>query len=250
LAMSLPGPSIAQSSAGFAPPSILWNPPVGREVTPSADRAALATAVTRCVASLSSDGSGGKIQSGPREARVRAGFKFLCRYGPPSFLLRRSKSSSLPGRHCWIPSAAESRGYCGNSGARFQWILNKARKVCQRVVRRLRDFVASTYIGGAILPSLLSRSALFLQGSGSKRSDSVRARNVCELSKGDNGTGQGKLRGRSSEALAAANLKSLLSRQKSRRSELTFENALIGSSICVVNLLQICPSAGVRRVFS
>src|SRR6267378_1543414 len=102
------------------------------------------------------------------------------------------------------------------------------------------DFVASTYIGGAILPSLLKQDPrYFYKGSGSKRSRILYALVTSVISKGDNGHWQANYSGILG-SLAAGGISNLYYPAKNRdAAELTFENALIGiGESAAVNLLQ------------
>jgi hypothetical protein len=102
------------------------------------------------------------------------------------------------------------------------------------------DFVASTYIGGAILPSLLKQDPrYFYKGSGSKRSRILYALATSVICKGDNGRWQPNYSGILG-SLAAGGISNLYYPAKNRDGvELTFENALIGiGESAAVNLLQ------------
>jgi len=108
------------------------------------------------------------------------------------------------------------------------------------------DFVASTYIGGAILPSLLKQDPrYFYKGSGSKRSRILYALVTSVIFQGRQRALAGKLLGYPRKLGRRRYLKSLLSRQNRDAAELTFENALIGiGESAAVNLLQELLSAG------
>src|SRR5258708_12019190 len=101
------------------------------------------------------------------------------------------------------------------------------------------DFVAGTYIGGAILPSLLKQDPrYFYKGSGSKRSRILYALANSVICKADNGHWQpdySAILG----TFAAAAISHLYYPADSRGAELTFENTLIGiGESAGVNLLQ------------
>ena len=102
------------------------------------------------------------------------------------------------------------------------------------------NFVASTYIGGAILPALLKQDPrYFYKGSGSKRSRMLYAIANSVICKGDNGHWQpnySNILG----SLAAGGISNLYYPAKNRDgAELTFENTLIGiGETAAVNLLQ------------
>src|SRR5467141_1448954 len=101
------------------------------------------------------------------------------------------------------------------------------------------NFVASTYIGGAILPSPLKQDPrYFYKGSGSKRSRMLYAIANSVICKGDNGhwqTDYSAILG----SLAAGGISNLYYPADSRGAELTFENTLIGiGESAAVNLLQ------------
>src|SRR5712664_2628612 len=101
------------------------------------------------------------------------------------------------------------------------------------------NFVASTYIGGAILPSLLKQDPrYFYKGSGSKRSRILYAIANSVICKGDNGHWQANY----SSVLgnfAAGGISNLYYPAEDRGAELTFENTLIGiGESAAVNILQ------------
>jgi hypothetical protein len=102
------------------------------------------------------------------------------------------------------------------------------------------NFVASTYIGGAILPSLLKQDPrYFYKGSGSKRSRILYALANSVICKGDNGHWQANYSGILG-SLAAGGISNLYYPAENRDgAELTFENTLIGiGESAAVNLLQ------------
>ena len=102
------------------------------------------------------------------------------------------------------------------------------------------NFVASTYIGGAILPSLLKQDPrYFYKGAGSKRSRVLYAIANSVICKGDNGHWQANYSSILG-SLAAGGISNLYYPAKNRDgAELTFENTLIGiSESAAVNLLQ------------
>src|SRR5712692_7207072 len=102
------------------------------------------------------------------------------------------------------------------------------------------DFVASTYIGGAILPSLLKQDPrYFYKGSGSKRSRILYAIANSVICKGDNGHWQPNY-SNIVGSLAAGGISNLYYPAENRDgAEITFENGLIGiGESAAVNLLQ------------
>ena len=102
------------------------------------------------------------------------------------------------------------------------------------------DFVASTYIGGAILPALLKQDPrYFYKGSGSKRSRMLYAIANSVICKGDNGHWQPNY-SNIIGSLAAGGISNLYYPADNREgAELTFENGLIGiGESAAVNLLQ------------
>jgi len=102
------------------------------------------------------------------------------------------------------------------------------------------DFVTGTYIGGAILPSLLKQDPrYFYKGSGSKRSRFLYAIANSVICKGDNGHWQANYSSILG-SLAAGGISNLYYPAENRDGlELTFENALIGiGESAAVNLLQ------------
>ena len=101
------------------------------------------------------------------------------------------------------------------------------------------DFVTSTIIGSAILPSLLKQDPrYFYKGSGSKRSRTLYALANAVICKGDNGHWQANYSSILG-SLAAGGISNLYYPAQDRGAELTFENALIGTgATAVTNLLQ------------
>jgi hypothetical protein len=102
------------------------------------------------------------------------------------------------------------------------------------------NFVASTYIGGAILTSLLKQDPrYFYKGSGSKRSRILYAIANSVICKGDNGHWQANY-SNILGSLAAGGISNLYYPADNRESvDLTFENGLIGiGESAAVNLLQ------------
>ena len=101
------------------------------------------------------------------------------------------------------------------------------------------NFVAGTYIGGAILPSLLKQDPrYFYKGSGSKRSRILYAIANSVICKGDNGHWQANYSSIVG-SLAAGGISNLYYPDEDRGAELTFENTLIGiGESAAVNILQ------------
>jgi hypothetical protein len=102
------------------------------------------------------------------------------------------------------------------------------------------NLVASTYIGGAILPSLLKQDPrYFYKGSGSKRSRMLYAIANSVICKGDNGHWQPNY-SNIVGSLAAGGISNLYYPAENRDgAEITFENGLIGiGESAAVNLLQ------------
>jgi hypothetical protein len=102
------------------------------------------------------------------------------------------------------------------------------------------DFVTSTFIGGAMLPSLLKQDPrYFYKGSGSKRSRIFYALANSVICKSDDGHWQANYSSIIG-SLAAGGISNLYYPAKNREgAELTFENALIGiGESAAVNLLQ------------
>jgi len=102
------------------------------------------------------------------------------------------------------------------------------------------DTVTSTFIGGAILPSLLKQDPrYFYKGTGSKASRSMYAIANAVICKGDNGHWQANYSGILG-SLAAGGISNLYYPPNDREgAELTFENAGIGiGTTAISNLLQ------------
>jgi Carboxypeptidase regulatory-like domain len=115
-----------------------------------------------------------------------------------------------------------------------------AQGYAQRLGASYGNFVVGTYIGGAILPSLLKQDPrYFYKGTGSRRSRALYAIANSVICKGDNGHWQANYSGILG-SLAAGGISNLYYPAKDREgAELTFENALIGiGASAAVNLLQ------------
>ena len=115
-----------------------------------------------------------------------------------------------------------------------------ARGYAKRFGASYADFVNSTFIGSAILPSLLRQDPrYFYKGKGSKRSRFLYAVANSVICKGDNGHWQANYSGMLG-SLAAGGLSNLYYPGQNRHdATLTFENALIGiGSSAANNLLQ------------
>lgn len=110
----------------------------------------------------------------------------------------------------------------------------------QRYGANYGDIVSGTFIGGAILPSLLKQDPrYFYKGVGSNPSRAAYAISMAFVAKGDNGRWQPNYSGILG-ALAAGGISNLYYPAADRNgAELTFENAAIGvASNAIVNLCQ------------
>jgi hypothetical protein len=115
-----------------------------------------------------------------------------------------------------------------------------AQGYAKRYAASYGDFVTSTIIGSAILPSLLKQDPrYFYKGTGSTRSRILYAMANAVICKGDNGHWQANYSSIVG-SLAAGGISNLYYPAKNRDGlELTFENALIGiGESAAVNLLQ------------
>lgn len=115
-----------------------------------------------------------------------------------------------------------------------------AQGYAKRYAASYGDLLTSTFIGGAILPSLLKQDPrYFYKGSGSKRSRILYAVANSVICKGDNGHWEANYSSILG-SLAAGGISNLYYPASSRDGlELTFENALIGiGESAAVNLLQ------------
>jgi hypothetical protein len=101
------------------------------------------------------------------------------------------------------------------------------------------DFVTSTYIGSAILPSILKQDPrYFYKGTGSIRSRALYAMANAVICKGDNGKWQANYSSMLGN-LASAGISNLYYPSKNDGARLTFENALIDlGTVAAANLLQ------------
>jgi hypothetical protein len=109
----------------------------------------------------------------------------------------------------------------------------------KRYAAAYADSVASTFIGGAVLPSLLKQDPrYFYKGTGSKRSRFAYAIANAVICKGDNGHWQANYSGMLG-SLAAGGISNLYYPEGDRDAGVTFDNTLIGiGATAVNNLLQ------------
>ena len=125
-------------------------------------------------------------------------------------------------------------GFAGIEQAqnRFSGYGQGAQGYAKRFGARYADTVTGTFIGGAILPSLLKQDPrYFYKGSGSKRSRILYAIANSVICKGDNGHWQPSYSGITG-SLAAGGFSNLYYPAQNRNGTgLTFENALIGTGI-------------------
>jgi hypothetical protein len=115
-----------------------------------------------------------------------------------------------------------------------------AQGYAKRYVASYADFAAGTFIGGAILPSLLKQDPrYFYKGSGSRRSRILYAIANSVICKGDDGHWEANYSSILG-SLGAGGISNLYYPSRDRNgAELTFENALIGiGESAAVNLLQ------------
>jgi len=115
-----------------------------------------------------------------------------------------------------------------------------AQGYAKRYAASYGNFLSSTFIGGAILPSLLKQDPrYFYKGTGSRRSRFLYAIANSVICKGDSGHWEPNYSSIVG-SLAAGGISNLYYPAKSREGlELTFENALIGiGESAAVNLLQ------------
>lgn len=101
------------------------------------------------------------------------------------------------------------------------------------------DLVTGTFIGGAILPTVLKQDPrYFYKGTGSKKSRLLYAMANAVICKGDNGKWQPNYSGILG-GLAAGGISNLYYPATDRGAELTFENTLIGiGTTAAANILQ------------
>ena len=205
---------------------------------------ALATANTEVQVVVPPRGSGGRADQGAREAaRARHHSKFLCQLRPrcssahPEAKVRACLEDDRGSGHF-----RTDRGHCGNSAGQnnFSGYGQGAQGYGKALRRGYADVVTGTFIGSAILPSLLKQDPrYFYKGSGSKRSRILYAIANSVICKGDNGRWQANY-SNILGSLAAGGISNLYYPAQDRNgAALTFENAAIGiGATAAANLLQ------------
>ena len=245
LANVAPGPfHLAITSAGFAPQASSGILQSGESHTVPQIALALATAVTEVRVVLSrTEVAEDQIKVQEKQRVLGVVPNFYVSYDHHAVPLTSKQKFELAWKTTVDPvSLGVTGAIAGIQQAQndFSGYGQGAQGYAKRLGAAYGDFVASTYIGGAILPSLLKQDPrYFYKGSGSKRSRILYALATSVISKGDNGHWQANYSGILG-SLAAGGISNLYYPAKNRDgAELTFENALIGiGESAAVNLLQ------------
>jgi len=231
------------SSPGFATQTIPGTLHAGElDVVPMI-RLELATAVTEVhVAASTVEVAEAQIQEQEKQRVLGVFPNFYVSYDPSAVALRPRQKFELawkttidPVTFALIGAVAgiqQSQNTLGGYG-------QGAQGYAKRYGAGYADYVTSTFIGGAILPSLLKQDPrYFYKGTGSKRSRALYAISMAVVCKGDNGRWQpaySAILG----SLIAAGISNAYYPSHDRGAALTFENTALGiGTTAAANLFQ------------
>jgi hypothetical protein len=205
---------------------------------------AVATAVTEVQVGLSrTEVAEGQIKDEEKQRVLRVFPNFYVSYVPNAVPLSPKQKFELAWRTTVDPvSFGLTAGIAGIQQAEnhFSGYGQGAEGYAKRYGASYGDFVTGTFVGSAILPSLLKQDPrYFYKGSGSKRSRILYAIANSVICKGDNGRWQANYSSIFG-SLAAGGISNLYYPANNRNGVgLTFENALIGiGETAAANLLQ------------
>ncbi|MBZ5664944.1 MAG: carboxypeptidase-like regulatory domain-containing protein [Acidobacteriia bacterium] len=157
----------------------------------------------------------------PLTAKQKFGLAWKTSIDPVSFVLVGAVAGIQQGQDDFDGYGQGAEGYAKRYGASYA------------------DFVTGTFIGAAILPSVLKQDPrYFYKGSGSKRSRILYAMASAVICKGDNGRWQANY-SNILGTFAAGGISNLYYPAEDRGAELTFENGLLGiGATAAANLFQ------------
>jgi len=231
------------SSPGFATRTIPGTLHAGEvDVVPMIELE-LATAVTEVhVAAPTAEVAEAQIQEQEKQRVLGVFPNFYVSYDPSAVALRPKQKFELAWKTTIDPVTFVLIGAVAGiqqSQNTFGGYGQGAQGYAKRYGAGYADYVTSTFIGGAILPSLLKQDPrYFYKGTGSKRSRALYAISMAVVCKGDNGRWQpaySAILG----SLIAAGISNAYYPSHDRGAALTFENTALGiGTTAAANLFQ------------
>ena len=231
------------SSPGFATQTIPGTLHAGEVDVVPMIRLELATAVTEVhVAAPTVEIAEAQIQEQEKQRVLGVFPNFYVSYDPTAVALRPRQKFELAWKTTIDPVTFVLIGAVAGiqqSQNTFGGYGQGAQGYAKRYGAGYADYVTSTFIGGAILPSLLKQDPrYFYKGTGSKRSRALYAISMAVVCKGDNGRWQpayAAILG----SLIAAGISNAYYPSHDRGAALTFENAALGiGTTAAANLFQ------------
>lgn len=239
-----PGPfQLATSADGFATQTLSGALHSGENYTVPPIVLDVAAASTEVHVSLSrTEEAEAEIKDEEKQRVLGVVPNFYVTYNPTAVPLGRKQKFELAWKSTVDPvSFGVTAGVAGIEQATnaFGGYGQGAQGYAKRYGAAYADFVTDTFIGSAILPSLLKQDPrYFYKGSGSVRSRILYAIANSVICKGDNGRWQANYSAIAG-GLAAGGISNLYYPAADRGAALTFENAVIGiGSTAATNLLQ------------
>jgi len=239
-----PGPfQLTISSTGFATQTISGTLHAGEVDVVPMIQLPLATAVTEVrVAAPTEELAEAQIQEQEKQRVLGVFPNFYVSYDPNAVALRPKQKFELAWKTTIDPVTFVLIGAVAGiqqSQNTFGGYGQGAQGYAKRYGAGYADTVTSTFIGGAILPSLLKQDPrYFYKGSGSKTSRALYAISMAVVCKGDNGHWQpaySAILG----SLIAAGISNSYYPSHDRGAALTFENTAIGiGTTAAANLFQ------------
>ena len=231
------------SSPGFATQTIPGTLHAGEVDVVPMIQLELATAVTEVhVAAPTEEVAEAQIQEQEKQRVLGVFPNFYVSYDPNAVALRPKQKFELAWKTTIDPVTFVLIGAVAGiqqSQNTFGGYGQGAQGYAKRYGAAYADNVTSTFIGGAILPSLLKQDPrYFYKGTGSKRSRALYAISMAVVSKGDNGRWQpaySAILG----SLIAAGISNAYYPSHDRGAALTFENTALGiGTTAAANLFQ------------
>lgn len=239
-----PGPfQLTVSSPGFATQTIPGTLHAGEVDVVPMIRLELATAVTEVhVAAPTEEVAEAQIQEQEKQRVLGVFPNFYVSYDPTAVALHPKQKFELAWKTTIDPVTFALIGAVAaiqQSQNTFGGYGQGAQGYAKRYGAGYADYVTSTFIGGAILPSLMKQDPrYFYKGTGSKRSRALYAISMAVVCKGDNGRWQpayAAILG----SLIAAGISNAYYPSHDRGAALTFENTALGiGTTAAANLFQ------------